>query len=62
MSRHSRAFLEHLGHSRGVRCITARKSFWIAVAECGRFIVRADEKLSAFLELESAIRFTSAVG
>jgi hypothetical protein len=35
------------------------RTIWIADAHCGdgnRFIVRADEKLTAFLELESAIR------
>jgi hypothetical protein len=35
------------------------RQFWVVAAERedgGRFIVRADEKLSAFLELESAIR------
>jgi len=35
------------------------RTIWIADAHRGdgqRFIVRADEKLSAFLELESAIR------
>ena len=33
--------------------------FWVVAAErsdAGRFIVRADEKLTAFLELESTIR------
>ena len=33
------------------------KNVWVAAAEredAGRFIVRADEKLTAFLELESA--------
>ena len=35
------------------------RQFWVAAAErenAGRFIVRTDEKLTAFLELESAIR------
>jgi hypothetical protein len=35
------------------------RTIWIADAHCGdgqRFIVRADEKLTAFVELESAIR------
>jgi len=35
------------------------RQFWVAAAEredAGRFIVRADEKLTAFVELESAIR------
>jgi hypothetical protein len=35
------------------------RTIWIANAHCGdgkRFVVRADEKLTAFLELESAIR------
>ncbi len=36
----------------------AREAIWIADAHRGdgkRFVVRADEKLTAFLELESAI-------
>jgi hypothetical protein len=36
------------------------EQFWVAVAErdgAGRFIARADERLTAFLELESAIPF-----
>jgi len=36
-----------------------RRTIWIADAHRGdgkRFVVRADEKLTAFLELESAIR------
>jgi hypothetical protein len=44
-------------------CVSAADSqgrtIWIADAHCGdgkRFIVQADEKLTAFLELESAIR------
>jgi len=35
----------------------AGRTIWIADAHCGdgkRFVVRADEKLAAFLELESA--------
>jgi len=35
------------------------RAIWVVAAErenAGRFIVRADEKLTAFLELESAIR------
>ena len=35
------------------------RTIWIADAHCGdgkRFVVRADEKLTAFLELEAAIR------
>jgi hypothetical protein len=35
------------------------QQFWVAAAErddAGRFIVRADEKLTSFLELERAIR------
>jgi hypothetical protein len=35
------------------------RQFWVVAAEredVGRFIVRADEKLTAFLELESALR------
>src|SRR5262249_5407417 len=35
------------------------RQFWVVAAEredAGRFIVRADEKLSAFVELPSAIR------
>ena len=38
---------------------------WIADADRGdgkRFVVRADEKLTAFLELESAIRTARAIG
>jgi hypothetical protein len=34
------------------------RQFWVAAAEredAGRFIVRADEKLTAFLELERAV-------
>jgi hypothetical protein len=34
------------------------RTIWIADAHCGdgeRFVVRADEKLTAFVELESAI-------
>ena len=37
----------------------AGRQFWVAAAEredAGRFIVRADEKLTAFMELEAAIR------
>jgi hypothetical protein len=40
-----------VGHDNG-------EQFWVAAAEredAGRFIVRADEKLTAFLELEAAI-------
>jgi hypothetical protein len=44
-------------------CVSAidsnERRFWIADAPRGdgkRFVVRADEKLTAFLELESAIR------
>jgi hypothetical protein len=36
-----------------------REAIWIVDAHCGdgkRFVVSADEKLTAFLELESAIR------
>jgi hypothetical protein len=35
------------------------RTIWIVDAHCGdgkRFVVRADEKLTAFLELERAIR------
>jgi hypothetical protein len=35
------------------------RQFWVAAAErdcAGRFIARANEKLTAFLELESAVR------
>ena len=35
------------------------RQFWVAAAEredSGRFIVHAEEKLTAFLELEAAIR------
>jgi hypothetical protein len=38
------------------------RTIWIADAHCDdgkRFIVRADEKLTAFLELEAAIRASS---
>jgi len=41
------------------------RTIWIADAHRGdgkRFVVRADEKLTAFLELESAIRARPAVG
>jgi hypothetical protein len=34
------------------------RQFWVAAAEhdrAGRFIVRAEEKVTAFLELESAV-------
>jgi hypothetical protein len=37
----------------------AREAVWIADAHCGdgeRFVVHADEKLTAFVELESAIQ------
>ena len=37
----------------------AGRQFWVAAAEredAGRFIVRADEKMTAFMELEAAIR------
>jgi hypothetical protein len=37
------------------------QTFWIADAHLGdlkRFVVHADEKLTAFLELESAIRYS----
>jgi hypothetical protein len=40
------------------------RQFWVVAAERengGRFIVRADEKLPAFLELESAISLTVSV-
>jgi hypothetical protein len=39
------------------------RTIWIADTHHGdgqRFIVRADEKLTAFVELESAIRLASA--
>jgi len=43
-------------------CVSAIDSYgrtiWIAAAHCGdgkRFVVRADEKLTAFVEVESAI-------
>jgi len=35
------------------------RQFWVAAAEqedAGRFIVRANEKLTAFMELESAVK------
>jgi len=38
------------------------RTIWIADAHCGHgkhYVVRADEKLTAFLELESAIRKNS---
>jgi hypothetical protein len=44
------------------------RTIWIADAHCSdgkRFVVRADEKLTAFMELESATRnerFTAAHG
>jgi hypothetical protein len=40
-------------------------TIWIAEAHCAdgnRFVVRADEKLTGFVELESAIRFSHSVG
>jgi hypothetical protein len=40
------------------------QTIFVAPAHRGdgkRFIVRADEKLTAFLELESAIRFTGMI-
>jgi len=54
---------ERISKSRlGWGCVSAidsnRRTIWIADAHRGdgkRFIVRADEKLSAFIELESAI-------
>jgi hypothetical protein len=39
------------------------RTIWIADAHRGdgkRFVVRADEKLSAFMEFESAIRTTAS--
>ncbi len=49
-------------------CVSAVDSYertiWIADAQRGdgkRYIVRADEKLTAFLELESAIRAGTAI-
>jgi hypothetical protein len=48
-------------------CVAAidsnRRTIWIADAhrdDGKRFVVRADEKLTAFLELESAVRTVSA--
>jgi hypothetical protein len=44
------------------RC-SARRTIWIADAHRGdgkRFVVRADEKLTAFMELESAVRIVSS--
>jgi hypothetical protein len=41
------------------------RTIWIANTHRGdgkRFVVRADEKLTAFLELEAAIRARPAVG
>jgi hypothetical protein len=50
-------------------CVSAVDSYgrtiWIADAHRGdgkRFIVRADEKLTAFLELEAAIRARGRIG
>jgi hypothetical protein len=40
-----------------------RRQFWVAAAErdgAGRFIVRADEKLTAFLELELTVSSRSS--
>ena len=40
----------------------SKGQFWVTAAErdgAGRFVVRADEKLTAFLELEVAIRAAS---
>jgi hypothetical protein len=45
------------GYVSGVDC--SGRTIWIADAHCGdgkRYIVRADEMLTAFLELESAVR------
>jgi len=41
------------------------RQFWVAAAECediGRFIVRADEKLTAFVELETATQAEQPTG
>jgi hypothetical protein len=40
---------------------SAGRTTWIAGAHCDgkRFVVRADEKITAFLRLEAAIRVTS---
>ena len=41
------------------------RTIWIADAHCDdgkRFVVRVDEKLTAFVELESAIRFAAGGG
>ena len=49
-----------LGYVSAVDC--EGRTFWIADAHRGdgkRFIVRADEKLTAFLELETVIRAVS---
>jgi len=38
------------------------RTIWVVAAErsdAGRFVVRADEKLAAFVEMESAIRAVS---
>ena len=53
--------LSKAGWNCGCVSSTDQKSrqFWVAAAEsegAGRFIVRADEKLTAFVELETAIR------
>ena len=45
--------------------MTRGRQFWVAAAEredAGRFIVRGDEKLTAFLELESAMRARQKAG
>ena len=48
----------------GQRLIPSRRTIWIADAHSGdgkHFIVRADEKLSAFVELESAIQSRQSI-
>ena len=55
--------LHNMGCSLGWVSAVNREAhtIWIADAHCGygkRFIVRADEKLTAFLELESAVAAT----
>ncbi len=44
------------------RRFSGANAIWIVDAHCGdgkRFVVRADEKLSAFMELEAAVRADS---
>ena len=51
--------LRKIGWDFGCISSTEGRQFWVVVAEredAGRFILQADEKLTAFVELESAIR------